>query len=145
MQVVATGHRAPVRPDHPFPLGGPQLPATAVSDGRGYVLVTSSNFTVYDAGPGWDRPVPGQMIAAGPAGWLVLSCDRSDRRCRRQVIDGANGSRRRLPGPVVAEPNYFSWPPTGVIAPDGSTAAVAEIGRHGLTAHLIDLRTGTPG
>jgi Tol biopolymer transport system component len=37
-----------------------------------------------------------------------------------------------------------SWPPAGVISPDGSTAAVAENGPNGvLTVHLIDLRTGS--
>jgi hypothetical protein len=140
--VTLAGHKA--GPVIRFPDGGPQLPATAVSDGRGGVLVTTGSFTVYDAGPGWDRPVPGTVVAVGPAGWLVVTCDPQYRHCRNEVIDAAGGSRRALPGPAAAGQPYSSWPPTGVIAPDGSAAAVAESGRHGrLTVHLINLRTGT--
>jgi hypothetical protein len=66
------------------------------------------------------------------------------RHRRNEVIGTAGGSRRALPGPAAAGPPYSSWPPTGVIAPDSSTAAAAESGRHGrLTVHLINLRTGT--
>jgi hypothetical protein len=116
----------------------------AVSDGRGDVLVTTGSFTVYDGGPGWDRLVPGTVVAVGPAGWLVVTCDPQYRHCRNEVIGTAGGSRRVLPGAAAAEPYYPSCPPTGVIAPDGSTAALAESGRHGrLTVHLISLRTGT--
>jgi hypothetical protein len=150
-----------------FAPGGPQLPATAVSDGRGGVLVDTGSFNVYDAGPGWDRPVPGTVVAVGPTTWLVVSCNPLYRLCRNEVVDIADGARRTLPGPAAAGYPYdfFSWPPTGVIAPDGGTAAVAETasgqpttseiaseggtagvsqnGRHGvLTVHLINLRTG---
>lgn len=126
-----------------FPPGGPQLPATSASDGRGDVLVITGSFAVYDAGPGWDRRLPGAIIAVGPAGWLTVTCDARYRRCRNEVIDAAGGSRRILPGLAGAEPYYFAWPPTGVIAPDGDAAAVAESGSGGtLTVHLINLRTG---
>jgi hypothetical protein len=136
--VTLTGHRS--GPSIQLQPGGPQLPATAVSDGRGDVLVTDGNFGVYDTGPGWDRPVPGTVIAVGPTTWLVDACDAQYRRCRNEVVDIVSGSRRVLPG---AAAYYFTWPPTGVITPDGSTAAVAENGRNGrLTVHLIDLRTG---
>jgi hypothetical protein len=139
--VTLTGQRS--GPSIQFQPGGPQLPATAVSDGRGDVLVTDGNSGVYDTGPGWDRPVPGTVIAVGPADWLVDVCDALDRQCRDEVVDVATGSRRVLPGLAPAGPFYFSWPPTGVISPDGSTAAVAGNGRTGrLTVHLIDLRTG---
>jgi hypothetical protein len=140
--VTLTGH--PSGASIRFPAGGPQLPATAVSDGRGDVLVTSGIFTVYDAGPGWDRPVPGAIAAVGPADWLVVSCDPQSRHCRNEVIDTADGSRRALPGSAAAAPYYYSWPPTGVIAPDSSTAAVTEPEHDGkLTVHLINLHTGT--
>jgi len=131
-----------------FAPGGPQLPATAVSDGRGYVLVTTGSFSAYDAGPGWDRPVPGTVVAVGPTAWLVLTCDPPDRHCRNEVVDVSDGVRRSLPGPAPASPYSYSydfslWPPTGVVAPDGGTAAVAETGRDGdVTVHLINLRTG---
>jgi len=105
--------------------------------------LTTGSFSIYDAGPGWDRPVPGTVVAVGPATWLVVTCNPQYRHCRNEVVDVSDGARRVLPGPVAAEPYYFSWPPAGVIAPDGSTAAVAETGRHGgLSVHLIDLRTG---
>ena len=110
-----------------FAPGGPQLAATAVSDGHGDVLVDSGSFSAYDAGPGWDRPVPGTLVAVGPTAWLVVSCNPLYRHCRNEVVDIADGARRMLPGPAAGYPyDFFSWPPTGVIAPDGSTAAVAE-------------------
>jgi hypothetical protein len=127
-----------------FAPGGPQLPATAVSDGRGYVLVTTWSFAVYDAGPGWDRPVPGTVIAVGPTTWLVVTCHPLYHYCRDEVVDITHDARRALPGPAVDSPyDAFSWPPRGVIAPDGSTAAMAEaVGYDALTVHLINLRTG---
>jgi hypothetical protein len=140
--VTLTGHRSgrSIR----FPPGAPQLPSTAVTDGRGDVLMTDGHFSVYDAGPGWDRLVPGTVFAVGPATWLTDVCDVQYRHCRNEVIDAATGSRRPVPGPAADGAAYaFSWPPTGVISPDGRTAAVAEEGRNGLvTVHLIDLHTG---
>ncbi len=126
-----------------FPPGGPQLPANAVSDGRGDALVTTASSTDYDTGPGWDRAVPGTIIAVGPASWLTVTCGALYRHCRYQVIDTADGARRLLPGAVVDDLYDFGWPPAGVIAPDGSTAALPETGLGGATTvHLISLRTG---
>ena len=121
------------------------MPATAVSDGRGYVLVTTGGFSVYDAGPGWDRPVPGTVIAVGRESWLIISCNPLYRHCHNEVVDIASGARRELPGPAASFPyDEFSWPPIGVIAPDDAAAAVAEGGPDGsLTVHLISLRSGT--
>lgn len=157
------------RPSGPkirFAPGGPQLPATAVSDGRGDVLVDTGTFRAYDAGPGWDRPVPGTLVAVGPTTWLVVTCDPVNPHCRNEVVDIADGARRTLPGPDAGYPyDFSSWPPIGVIAPDGRTAAVAETasgqpagsgiaseggtaglapsGPYGAVAvHLINLRTG---
>jgi hypothetical protein len=139
--VSLTGRR--VGPTIRFRPDGPQAPANAVADGRGYVLVTTGSFSVYDAGPGWDRPLPGTVLAVGRASWLVMACDALHRHCRYQVVDTAGSSRRVLPGQVSGYRGYFSWPPTGVIAPDGRTAAVAESGRDGRpTVHLINLRSG---
>jgi hypothetical protein len=140
--VALTGHRtsASIR----FQPDGAQVPATAISDGRGDVLVTDSNdFAVYDTGPGWDRPVPGTLIAIGPTEWLVDACDPLYLHCRDEVVNTSSGSLRAISGGVPAPPYYFGWPPTGVISPDGSTAAVAEAGRNEqLTVHLVNLRTG---
>jgi hypothetical protein len=126
-----------------FQPGGPQVPATAVSDGRGDVLVTDDQLETYDTGPGWDRLVPGTVVAVGPASWLVDVCDPQYRHCRYEVVDTATGSQRAIPGSAPTAFAYSSWPPTGVISPDGSTAAVAEDERSGqMTVHLVDLRTG---
>jgi hypothetical protein len=140
--IALTGHRS--GPSIRFQSGGPQVPATAISDGRGDVLVTDNNsFIVYDTGPGWDRPVPGTVIAIGPTEWLVDACDPLFLHCREEVVDTSNGSQRTLPGAAPAGPYYFGWPPTGVISPGGSTAAIVESGRNErLTVHLVDLRTG---
>jgi hypothetical protein len=140
--VTLTGRR--VGPTIRFQPGGPELAATAVSDGRGYVLVTTGGSSAYDAGPGWDRPVPGTVVAVGRASWLVVSCDQLYRHCHNEVVDISSGARRELPGPVAAYPYDFSWPPMGVIAPDDRTAAIAESGDDArLTVHLINLRSGT--
>ncbi|HET7012515.1 MAG TPA: hypothetical protein VFI65_01300 [Streptosporangiaceae bacterium] len=130
-----------------FPRRGPQLPETAVSDGRGDVLVASSGFSFYDAGPTWDRPVPGSIIAVGPTGWLTVICSNRG-RCRTELIDSRTGARRALSDASKPAPYFFSWPPVGVIAPDGAMAAV--VGRvvagqaKGPTnaVRLINLRTG---
>jgi len=139
--VTLTGRRS--GPSIRFRPGGPQLPSTAVSDGRGDVLVTDGDLTAaYDTGPGWERPVSGTMLAVGPASWLVDRCDTQYRHCRNEVIDAATGSQRSLPGPAT-DPPFSSWPPTGVISPGGSIAAIAGNGRDGeLTVFLIDLSTG---
>ena len=140
--VTLTGHLS--GPVIRFPPGRAQLPATAVSDGRGNVLVSSGKFSVYDAGPGRDSPVPGMVVAVGPADWLLVTCDAQHNDCRNEVIGTADGSRRVLPGEPATTPYFFSWPPAGVIAPDGSTAALAENGYYGqITVYLINLRTGT--
>jgi hypothetical protein len=140
--VTLTGRRS--GPVIRFQPGGPQLANTAAQDGRGDVLVTDGHFDVYDTGPGWVRPVPGTVMAVGAGSWLVDVCDVQYQHCRDQVVDAATGSRRTLPGPGPAVESYlFSWPPAGVISPDGSVAAVAANGRDGqMTVHLIDLRTG---
>ena len=128
------------------PLGDGPLPATAVPDGRGYVLMETSTSGLFDAGPTWDRLVNGDVIATGSARWLVVTCDVSYRRCHNEVTDPATGAQRQLPGapvPGVAGLYYQNWPPLGVVSPDGSTAAVPMRDSSGkVTLHLIDLRSG---
>ncbi len=144
--VTLSGRRA--GPIIRFPARGPQLPATAASDGRGDVMVAGSGFSFYDAGPTWDRPVPGTIIAVGPVSWLTVICDSRSQRCHNELVDSANGTGRALPGTSRAEPFFFTWPPAGVISPDGRMAAVAGrvvIGERGgqvNAVHLINLRTG---
>lgn len=140
--VTLAGQRS--GPSIRFQPGGPQVPSTAVADGRGDVLVTDGHFDVYDTGPGWDRPVPGAVLAVGPAGWLAEVCDAQYSHCHNEIVSATAGSLRTLPGPASAGvPYYLTWPPSGVISPGGSTAAVAESGSSGpMTVHLIDLATG---
>jgi hypothetical protein len=125
-----------------LPPGGPQA-ATAIPDGRGYAMILTSANRIYDAGPTWDRRVPSTVIATGPTAWLSLSCHR---RCRNVVTDTTSGALRTLPGPGLTE-SAFAWPTLGVIAPDGSVAAVpafeASPSGVGVVLDLVNLRTGT--
>lgn len=141
--VSLAGHRS--GPSIDFQPSGAQLPDTAASDGRGDVLAVNGNFDVYDIGPGWVRAVPGTVVAVGAGTWLVDVCGAQYRHCRDEVVDTASGARRwTLPRSAAVGPPYsFLWPPTGVISPSGSTAAILATGRYGqLNAQLIDLRTG---
>ncbi len=129
-----------------IPQGTVQLPATAVSDGRGYVLMQAGTSGLFDAGPTWDRPVNAIIEAAGPTGWLAVGCNAFYRHCHNEVINPASGARRLLPGPLV--PGLYgvyeqSLPPLGVVSPDGSTAAVPWPDHYGnITLRLVNLSTG---
>lgn len=121
-----------------LPGGANALPPTA--DGSGYVLYSPP-------GVWWARPddrtriSSGTLLATGPTGWLVRECDQG--RCVNVVIDRRRGTRRVLPGPAL-HPGFY-----GVIAPDGSTAAMFERHFSGTlselrktTITLLDLNTG---
>ena len=129
-----------------LPQGGDQLPATAMPDGRGYVLMLGSANDLYDAGPTWDRLVNATIVATGPTRWLAVGCNAYYRHCVDEVIDPATGARRLLPGPLVSGLyGVFEQdlPPRGVVSPDGSTAAVPVADNYGtITVHLINLTTG---
>jgi hypothetical protein len=118
-----------------LPGGGPWLP---VSDGRGYALITvyrsSSRSTVYDVRPGRIHALGESIAAVGPTGWLLVDCRRSN--CWNELVSG--GQHRRLPGAV---PPLVGVPP-GVIAPDGSVAAVLGDARGRPTLRLISLTSG---
>jgi hypothetical protein len=123
-----------------LPVAG-SLPATAVADGRGYVLLLDNGNEVYDAGPGWDRLVTSRLIAVGPARWLAVACRRQ--ACRNVVINPASGAVVPLPGPALPNSVAFEWPSLGVTAPDGSAAAVPVFGSDGDAAvRLVNLRSG---
>ncbi len=128
------------------PQGGPQLPATASPDGRGYVLMQDNVFNLYDAGPTWDRTVSETVLATGPARWLVVGCDAAYRRCHNEVMNPVTGARRVLPGrPLPGLYGLFNQqlPPLGVVSPDGTTAAVPVPGKYGnVMVRLVDLRSG---
>ncbi|HEY3955276.1 MAG TPA: hypothetical protein VGM53_18050 [Streptosporangiaceae bacterium] len=117
-----------------LPPGGPWQVSP---DGRGYALLSGvGTGAVYDVRPGNTRRVTGTLVAAGPTRWLVADC-HSQRRCTYAVIDTGTGTRRTLPGRTPAPVSM-----NGVIAPDGSTAAVLRAVGGRLRLHLISLASG---
>jgi hypothetical protein len=120
------------------PVGSPA--ATAIADGRGYVLLMNGSNDLYDAGPTWYRKVDAELVAVGPSRWFGFTCRHN--RCRNVTIDAATGALRPLPGPGL--PDAFTWPVPGVTSPDGSVAAVPVFGNYGdVTIQLVSLTTGT--
>lgn len=118
-----------------LPPGGPWL---ASPNGRGYALLSGVG-EIYDVWPGGWRQIGGMLAAVGPTRWLTVNCDRPH-RCADVVINPATGGRRKLGGPPVASVSAAS---PGVIAPDGSTAAVFRVTAGGqVTLHLLNLVTG---
>jgi hypothetical protein len=121
-----------------LPVGS--LPATAIADGRGYVLLMNESSGLYDAGPTWYRKINAELVAVGPSRWFGFTCHRL--RCHNVVIDAATGAARTLPGPGLGD--AFTWPIPGVTSPDGSIAAAAVFGNYGeITIQLFNLSTGT--
>ena len=117
----------------------PGEPWLAIPDGRGYVLVgVDSSGGLYDVRPGDFHRIPGMLAAVGPTRWLIVDC-RADHRCSNVVVDQAGGARHILPGPS-AEPEPGQAP--GVIAPDGSAAAVMRVTGDQVTLHLLNLVSG---
>lgn len=101
-------------------------------DGRGYALAVGVRTgDLYDVAPRGVRRITGTLAAVGPAGWLIVQC-QDHRRCSDTVVNSATGARRVLPGRVPspsAEPPVTGGP--GVIAPDGSAAALLRAGPEG--------------
>ena len=114
---------------------------SAMADGRGDVLIFGTNGQQYDAGPSQLRRIGALLVAIGPTRWLGLACHRG--HCRNVVIDVATGARRTLPGPPVSVVTWpWPWQP-GVVAPDGSAAAVIVAGRYGhALLKFVDLQSG---
>jgi hypothetical protein len=117
------------------------LPPTAwqaASDGAGGLLVGDPGGTYQATPAGMRRITTGAVLAAGRAGWLVVDCDRGS-RCTRALVDRTSWTRR----PLGDAPDLRSS--AGVIAPDGSVAAIVIGDRAGgaLAVHLIDLVSGT--
>jgi hypothetical protein len=119
-----------------LPPGGPWL---AIPDGRGYVLVGAGDpGGLYDVRPGGFHRIGGMLAAVGPTRWLIVDCHAGD-SCSNVVVDQAGGAQHILPGPA-AEPAPGAAP--GVIAPDGSTAAVMRVSGDQATLHLLNLVSG---
>jgi hypothetical protein len=119
-----------------LPPGGPWQ---AIPDGRGYALFGGADYAgLYDATPGGFRRIAGTLAAVGPTGWLIVDC-HVGRRCSNVVVDQSDGARRILPGPST-DPAPGEAP--GVIAPDGSAAAVVRVRGDQVTLHLLNLVSG---
>jgi hypothetical protein len=117
-----------------LPPGGPSLP---VPDGQGFALVSgASSRDLYDVRPGRFHRIAGSLAAVGPTRWLTVDC-RRHRRCSYVVLDPPGGARRMLPG-LAERPSG----PLGIIAPDGSAAAVLRSVGGQLTLRLINLASG---
>lgn len=108
----------------------------AVADGGGYLLYQSIG-GVYQARPGGLRRIStGALLAVGSTGWLVAECD-AQYRCSLVLVDRRSGARRTVPGDPVSRDR------TGVLAPDGATAAMLDTGSTGSSGlYLLDLATG---
>lgn len=141
LALVSTSH-TPAREHIRIAPGAPEVLATAVSDGRGYVLLTDVTFAVHDAGPTWNRIVPGIVVAVGPDDWLTVVCGPRYRHCHNVVVTASTGARRALPGPAVALVFDLPWPPVGVTSPNGEYAAVPEDPGNEPAIYLLNLRTG---
>jgi len=118
----------------------PDSLSQAASDGRGGALVidsTPSSSTWDDVRPGGFRPIAGTPAAVGPTRWLILDC-HAGRRCSNVIVDPATGARHTLPGPSAE-----LLPGVGVIAPDGSTAAILAASGDRVTLHLLNLVSGS--
>jgi hypothetical protein len=114
----------------------------ASPDGRGGVLILSyspSSSTWDDVRPGGFQPIAGEPAAVGPTRWLIFDC-HAGRRCSDAVVDPATGARHTLPGPS-AELQPEAAP--GVIAPDGSAAAILAVSGDRVTLHLVNLVSGS--
>jgi hypothetical protein len=119
-----------------LPHGGPWQ---AIPDGRGYALVGGAGYGgLYDATLGGVRRIAGILAAVGPTRWLTIDC-LAGHRCVNVVVNQAGGAPRILPGPST-EPAPGA--PPGVIAPDGSAAAVMRISGNQVTLHLLNLVSG---
>jgi hypothetical protein len=120
----------------------PDENSQATSDGRGGVLVinySETGVTYDDVRLGGFQRIAAAPAAVGPTRWLVVDC-HAGRRCSNVVVDPATGARRVLPG-LSAEPLPGAAP--GVIAPDGSAAAIAEASGDRVTLHLLNLVSGS--
>lgn len=116
-----------------LPVPGDQNGIAVNSDGAGYPLVTDIG-GVYDVRPGgMHRITTGVLVASGPTGFLAVECD-DQHRCATSVIDRATGSRRTIGARID-----LSLSGSGVISPDGSTAALLRVDG---SVHLLDLVSG---
>jgi hypothetical protein len=107
----------------------------ATPNGRGNVLLSGVG-ELEDVWPGGSRLIGGVLAAAGPTRWLTVNCYRPQ-PCAEVVTNTATGAHRELGGAAAAAVS------PGVIAPDGTSAAVYRVTPGGqVTLHLLSLITG---
>ena len=113
---------------------------SATSDGRGYVVLFNSSGRQYDATPASLRA--GALAGRGRAQELA-GPELPERPVPQRRGGRVTGTRRTLPGDGL---NVVSWPwpdEPGVVAPDGSFAAVTVAsGAQGAALDLVNLSTG---
>jgi hypothetical protein len=119
----------------PVPPGA--VPVGAHDDGAGYPLFRGAGGFYVARPDGLQRITTGLVVATGPSGWLAEECDEHG-RCTTVGVDRATGGRSVLP--VAVDRNG----PTGVLSPDGTSAALV-VGRpDGSTAlRVADLVGGS--
>jgi hypothetical protein len=113
----------------------------AFSDGRGGVVVIDyfeTGSTWDDVRPGGFQQIAGDLAAVGPTRWLAVDC-HAGRRCSSATVDPATGAQHTLPGPSA---ELLAVTP-GVIAPDGSAAAIATASGDRVTLQLLNLVSGS--
>jgi hypothetical protein len=118
----------------PFPASN----GSVTSDGAGGLIFTdfSGGYSLRRDGP--HRITSGTLLAAGPTRWLASECD-DVHHCATVVIDRSSGARQLL-GPAKASSARLA---TGVISPDGSTAALLGDDQTSSPAfYLLDLTSG---
>lgn len=121
------------------PTGWPSV-VGATSDGAGNVLLTAPDGATYQARPDGRRLVTaGTVLASGPTGYLVSECGAA-RKCQTLVLDRRTGTRKVLKFAII--PHLGG---TGLISPDGKTAAVVDVPHVGSSAvrlSLVDMTSG---
>ena len=118
----------------------PPGPLQAFPDGRGGVLVVNyDGGRYYDVRSGGFQRIAGMLAAVGPTRWLIVDC-HDGHRCSNIIVDPATGARHTLPGPSAESPPAAG---TGVVAPDGSAAAIYRANGDQLTLHLLNLASGS--
>jgi hypothetical protein len=110
-------------------------------DGGGYPLVFGVGGAYWARPQGLLRVTSGVVVATGPTGWLAIECDERD-RCSGVRVDRAGGRRPVL---GLVSPDLPAGDPsvTGVLSPDGRTAALY-VGdpQRSLRLVVLDLATG---
>lgn len=115
----------------------PGVRGFAEPDGAGYPLVAATG-GVYSLRPGGVRRITtGELVAVGPAHWLVRECD-ARLRCGTVLIEQRTGARRAV-RPGLDETAVGD----GLISPDGTMAAVRVTAPGDVPrVRLLDLRSG---